>query len=152
MELDYNFNVFLTYSSGEKEYLIKYVDFNTIIGVGKTLEEALKEAQENLKIYLDYCKDNSIAIPNPSLKEEKDYSGKITLRMSKTLHQKVDERARKEGISVNSLVNEALNSYLYEKDVIELLLGNAKDKLTEIAKDCVEIEIKKHKNKYISNI
>ena len=149
MELDYNFNVFLTYSSGEKEYLIKYVDFNTIIGVGKTLEEALKEAQENLKIYLDYCKDNSIAIPNPSLEEEKDYSGKITLRMSKTLHQKVDERARKEGISVNSLVNEALNSYLYEKDVIELLLDNAKDKLTEIAKDCVEIEIKKHKNKDI---
>lgn len=152
MELDYNFNVFLTYSSGEKEYLIKYVDFNTIIGVGKTLEEALKEAQENLKIYLDYCKDNSIEIPNPSLEEEKDYSGKITLRMSKTLHQKVDERARKEGISVNSLVNEALNSYLYEKDVIELLLDNAKDKLTEIAKDCVEIEIKKHKNKDISNI
>ena len=152
MELDYNFNVFLTYSSGEKEYLIKYVDFNTIIGVGKTLEEALKEAQENLKIYLDYCKDNSIAIPNPSLEEEKDYSGKITLRMSKTLHQKVDERARKEGISVNSLVTEALNSYLYEKDVIELLLDNAKDKLTEIAKDCVEIEIKKHKNKDISNI
>jgi len=117
MEKDYRFEVFTDYSSGKKEYVVQYYDFDSVIGSGITIEEAINEAKSNLEYYISYCKDNNIFIPEPSTHDEIDYSGKVTLRMSKSLHKKVDLLSKKEGVSMNSFLCEAIQNYVLSKNM-----------------------------------
>ena len=113
MEKDYRFEVYKEYSGyGDKVFVVKYFDLDNVIGVGDTIEEAIEEAKENLEVFLDYFEENGIKIPEPTSHEEVDYSGKITVRMSKNLHRLVDERAKKEGIIINLLLNESITEYV----------------------------------------
>jgi antitoxin HicB len=42
---------------------------------------------------------------DPPVSDEKEYSGKILLRMPKMLHKFLAERAHQEGVSINKLLN-----------------------------------------------
>lgn len=58
MESNYEFNVSIDYSDyGDKVYVVRYTDFPNVIGSGDTIEEAIAEAQGNLEVYLNYCKE-----------------------------------------------------------------------------------------------
>ena len=119
MNLDYRFEVYTEYSDyGDKVYVAKYYDFDNVIGVGDTIADAIKEAEDNLEVYLDFCNEKGITVPKPSRYDYNDYSGKVTLRMSKTMHKKADELAKKEGVSLNSLLNEAIISYVTCKNLL----------------------------------
>ena len=80
------------------------------IGGGDTAEDAIKEAEENLDIFLEYLKDEGELIPSEY--EENNYSGKIALRTSKTTHRKLTQISNEEGISINMLINNAIESYI----------------------------------------
>ena len=84
------------------------------VGGGDTEEEAVKEAKENLEVLFDYLQSEGSAIPQEF--EENCYSGKIALRTSKTTHKKLAQIADEEGISVNSLINCAIENYLGKID------------------------------------
>lgn len=61
MESNYNFSVKIDYSGyGDKVYVVRYDDFPNVIGSGDTIEEAIEEAQGNLEVYFDYCKEKNI--------------------------------------------------------------------------------------------
>lgn len=134
MNKDYRFEVYTEYSGfGDKVYVAKYYDFDSVIGVGDTIEEAIKEAEENLEVYLEYCSENQVAIPSPSIHEDVDYSGKVTLRMSKTLHKLVCERAEKEGVSINMFLNEAVNAYVTRMNICDEVISKTIDKIAATA-------------------
>lgn len=135
MKKEYRFEVYTDYSSGSKQYIVNYFDFPNIIGVGDTVDEALEEAEGNLDYYLEYCSDKGIAIPEPSLHEVNNFSGKVTLRMSKTLHKKVDAQAKKEGVSINSFICEAVSNYIGGKTVINNLTEGAIDGIATVANE-----------------
>lgn len=42
------------------DYVVRFDDLESVIGVGETKAEAIKEAKILLKQYLDYCKDNHV--------------------------------------------------------------------------------------------
>lgn len=121
MSNDYRFEVFTDYCTDGKQYVVKYIDFETVIGVGDTIEEAIEEAEGNLEAYIDACRMMGIEVPEPSIHDYELYSGKVTLRMSKSLHQKVNDRARREGVSINSLLNEAIAEYIERMNVVSVL-------------------------------
>lgn len=100
------------------------------IGGGDTPEEAMNEAQENLEIYLEFLKDECRKIPEEDFKD--DYSGKIALRIAKSTHRRVAEIAEREGISINSLLNGAIEHYLGIKN-IDLRLDEKIDALREVS-------------------
>lgn len=63
---DYRFEVYTECSDfGDKVYVVRYFDVN-VIGVSDTIGEAIREAQGNLEVYLNYCKEKSIPVPKPS--------------------------------------------------------------------------------------
>ena len=124
MSNDYRFEVFTDYCTDGKQYVVKYIDFETVIGVGDTIEEAIEEAEGNLEAYIDACRMLGIEVPEPSIHDYELYSGKVTLRMSKSLHQKVNDRARREGVSINSLLNEAIAEYIERKNITCMLAEN----------------------------
>lgn len=99
--------------NGEFEFVAIFEQFPDVIGVGDTREEALSEANANLKLYFDFCEDNNTAIPEPLEKNDlSTYSGKITLRLSKQLHRDLSDYSLKDGMSINSIVNDAIRFYL----------------------------------------
>lgn len=106
-EYDYRFNVYQIETDKGLQWHVEYPDVSAVVGGGDSPEEAIAEAKENLKVYLDYLKDEKIELPKAS-KYESEYSGKVTLRMSHSLHKKITELSDFEGQSINSYINEAL--------------------------------------------
>lgn len=100
------------------------------IGGGDTVEEAISEAKENLEIYLDFLKEEHKKIPEADSKNE--YSGKIALRISKSTHRRLAEISDIEGISINLLLNNAIEHYLGLK-LYDMNINGKIDSLKEIA-------------------
>ena len=128
--VDYNFSVKTKHYGDEVEYVVIFDDFPNLIGAGDTVEEAIQEGRENLDVYINYCYDHSIPLPPPSDYEIKrcDYSGKVTLRMSKALHERASITADIEGVSLNAFVNEAIANYIsvLEKHIFMEAVDNIK--------------------------
>lgn len=111
---DYNFSVKKKVYGDDIEYVVIFDDFPNLIGAGDTPEEAIEEGMDNLDAYINYCYEKSIPVPEPTLSDcsENDFSGKVTLRMSKALHQRAVSVASSEGISLNSFLNEAVMDHI----------------------------------------
>lgn len=97
-------------ASGTTYWTASFPAIEGCVGGGSTAEEAIKEAEENLEIYLEYLESEGIGIPNEY--EDTSYSGKIALRVSKSTHKKLAEKSADEGVSVNMLINNAVEHYL----------------------------------------
>lgn len=83
------------------------------VGGGDTPEEAIVEAQENLEVYLEYLEEEKKRLPPEDV--EPLYSGKIALRVSRNTHKKIAAMADREGISINLLLNNAIERYIGEQ-------------------------------------
>ena len=95
------------YKDGTAEWCAEFPAVKGCIGVGSTAEEAIKEAFANLDFHLDALRKAGLPIPMED-DHAIEYSGKVLLRMSKSLHQQIAHVAEQEGTSLNSFINEAL--------------------------------------------
>ena len=100
------------------------------VGGGDTPEEAVAEAQENLEIFLDYLREEKKKVPDEYNPPE--YSGKIALRIAKSTHKRVAERAEQEGISINTFLSNAIEYVLGIKKY-EHMIDKKIDSLKAIA-------------------
>lgn len=84
-------------------------DLEGCVSVGDTPEEALANVEEARQLWLETAYEHGDPIPLPST--EREYSGRILVRMPKSLHRRLDEEASAEGVSLNqyivSLLSEA---------------------------------------------
>lgn len=71
---------------------------------GETPEEALRNLQGALESWLEAAEEDSRPIPAPEFFQPQQYSGRFTLRLSKSLHRFLSERAKREGVSLNQLI------------------------------------------------
>lgn len=111
--LDYRFKAFQFKTEEGFSWMIKYPDIPGVVGGGDTLQEAIKEGKENIKVYFEMLKEEGKNIPQPTLEPEpEEYSGKMVLRLSKTNHMKLSEVAKSEGVSINALLNEMVTEGL----------------------------------------
>ncbi len=78
---------------------------------GKTPDEAYRNTQDAIKLWILSAIERRIKIPTPK-KEEKEYSGKVILRMPKSLHKHLSQEAEKENTSLNQLMLYLLSSNL----------------------------------------
>jgi predicted HicB family RNase H-like nuclease len=69
---------------------------------GETVDALRQAFQDSVDDYLEFCAERG---ENP----EKPYSGKLMVRVDPELHKRVAIVARKRGVSINSLVCEALS-------------------------------------------
>lgn len=90
------------------EWCAEYPDVPGVVGGGTTPEEAVYDAQDNLKAHLSFLEEDGITAPKATSFEEDDYSGKISFRTSKTLHKRIAIISKREKISINQFLNEAV--------------------------------------------
>ena len=93
---------------------------------GETFEEALVLLNEIKRESFARWLNEGLPIPEPAEEAEEEYSGRFVLRIPKFLHRMLAERAERENVSLNSLINSLLTLALSE--------SNAVDKVKDIIK------------------
>ena len=85
--------------SDEGGFVASYPDLPGCITCGETEEEALKNALDAKKAWLEAALEENIEIPEPDSLEA--YSGQYKLRLPRSLHRALAEHSQREGISMN---------------------------------------------------
>lgn len=75
---------------------------------GETQQEALFSLDISRKLWIESRLATGLEVPEPQ--EEPEYSGRFLLRIPKSLHRELANEAEAEGVSLNSLVSNALAS------------------------------------------
>ncbi len=99
------------------QWNVEYPDIKGVGGAGTTQAEAIADAEENMKMHLQFLEEEGLPLPkqdNTDLINQ--YSGKFTVRLSKKLHRAATKMAEDEGISLNSFIVEALSRYCGQQE------------------------------------
>jgi predicted RNase H-like HicB family nuclease len=86
----------------EGGYTALHPDLEGCVSVGETREEALANLEEARRLWLETAYEHGDEIPLPST--EREYSGRVLVRMPKSLHRRLDKEARAEGVSLNQYI------------------------------------------------
>ncbi|HEC93686.1 MAG TPA: toxin-antitoxin system HicB family antitoxin, partial [Candidatus Atribacteria bacterium] len=68
------------------------------------LEEAYNMIKDAMAAWLEVAIEEGEKVPLPQVLEEEKYSGRILLRLPKSLHRKLIENAKEEGVSLNQYI------------------------------------------------
>ena len=83
----------------EGGFVVSYPDLPGCLSSGETVEQAIANAADAKKAWLEAAMEDGIEIPEPDSLD--DYSGQFKLRIPKSLHRSLAEHSRREGISMN---------------------------------------------------
>ena len=92
-----------TNKDGSTTWVVEYPDLPGCSAVGNTEEEALIESKIASELWLDEYFEQHKSYPVPK-EMSNSFSGKILVRLPKTLHKELVIEAEEEGVSLNSLV------------------------------------------------
>lgn len=119
--MEYGFITRIVDFDGEKVWVAESTDLNGCIGQGDSAESAIAELAENEKFWLEIAKKRGFVIPKPSVvKEQMDFSGKLTLRLGKRVHAETAKRAKEDGLSINQYITDAVVTYNTRRSVESL--------------------------------
>ena len=97
MEMSYRLE--LVEDKEEGGYVASYPDLPGCITCGDTIEEAVSNAKDAKKAWLEAALEEGIEIYEPDSLE--GYSGQFKLRIPRSLHRSLAEHSKREGISMN---------------------------------------------------
>lgn len=97
----------------EGGYFIEIEDLPGCYSQGETVEEALEMIEESRHLWLESAYEDGLDIPLPRDREK--YSGKFFIRAPKSLHRKLDQAAKREGVSLNLFLVSTLSTAVGEK-------------------------------------
>jgi antitoxin HicB len=103
MMSDYRFTVRALSDDEGGGYLVEFPDLPGCMSDGETVEEAVANGQDAKASWIAAMTEAARPIPPPTLEPTEPYSGKWQLRAPKSLHRKLAERAKREGVSLNTL-------------------------------------------------
>ncbi len=102
-EVEYPFTVRPLSGDEGGGYLIEFPDLLGCMSDGETVAEAVANGQDAKAAWLAAMRQAGRPIPEPGGDPAEAYSGKWQLRTPKSLHRSLAERARREGVSLNTL-------------------------------------------------
>jgi antitoxin HicB len=83
-------------------YLIEYPDLPGCMSDGETMEEVIKNGQDAVCAWIEAATEMNRSIPIPG--ELENQSGKWVQRAPKSIHLRLVNKAKEEGVSLNTLV------------------------------------------------
>lgn len=91
----------------DEGYLIEVPDLPGCMTAAATLDQAVSQLPEAMALWLGVALERGEPIPEPGQRsggpDLGSYSGRLLVRMPKTLHRRLIERADQEGVSANQL-------------------------------------------------
>lgn len=68
---------------------------------GDTIEELFRNIEDAKRAWIETCLERGQPVPEP---DDEQYSGQFRIRIPKSLHKKLAEKAREENVSLNQYV------------------------------------------------
>ncbi len=123
---EYGFN--LLWSDEDQGFIVTCPDFPGLSAFGETPEEALTEARLALDLFIESLHASGELLPKPTKTE--DFSGQVRLRMPKSLHHSLVQKADHEGVSLNTW----LVTLLSERNATSKLVDKVCSKIESVEK------------------
>lgn len=120
-------------ADGETCYVGSVAEFQNVSAYEDTYEAALATIRDVLTTIAMVAKEKGQQLPSPRTETDEIPSGRITLRMPRSLHAKVIKRAEVDETSANQIINIAVAEYLSQLSTAE--------KATEIMRNAAEKSI-----------
>lgn len=93
------------YPAQEGGFVSEIPDLPGCLSQGQTAAEAITMIEDAKKSWLSIALEQDMEIPLPAeFRSSENYSGKFNVRIPKTLHRSLANRARAEGVSLNQLI------------------------------------------------
>lgn len=113
MTIDYPFTVHHLSEEDGGGYLAEALDLNGCITDGETIKEAIHNLEDAITSWVKTAQELGRPIPQPS--DDSLFSGKWVVRTPKSIHHRLVDMAKREGVSLNtltvSLLAEGLGSH-----------------------------------------
>src|SRR5829696_6738289 len=106
--LPYHLTVVRDAEDRAKPWTASVEELSSCTSRGRTPEEALKGIQAAMTTWLEVALEEGREIPEP--KSATSHSGRLLLRMPRTLHAELTRVADREGVSLNQFITDALAS------------------------------------------
>lgn len=121
--LNYPILIEKIYDEGELLFTASIKELPGLIVYGESLEEVYNEIELAKADWIEANLEWGRKIKEPLENSLEEYSGKITLRIPKTLHKAVKERSEIEGVSLNQTIVQLINDGLFKQtqNVVEQL-------------------------------
>ncbi len=100
---------------------------------GETPQEAMESIEESKRLWITTAVKHGRSVPLPETDEQDEYSGRLTLRMPKSLHRKVADLAKREGISLNQFL---LSAVAFQGGLFESKTKRPPEVMVTIIQEC----------------
>jgi antitoxin HicB len=110
-----------TIQDEDGSFFIRIKELDGCMSCGDTIEEAYENIKEAMQLWIEVNIEDGVDIPFPDSMSEKEYSGKLNVRMSRSLHAKLSRQAKTNSVS--------LNAFIVEKLATESSIQEAKDEI-----------------------
>jgi len=105
----------VVYPAEEGGYVVEIPELPGCLSQGETIEEALQMIKDAQKCWIETALKDGADIPEPARGID-DYSGKLNIRMPKSLHKALAEKAKEENVSLNQYINYQLAKAIGRRD------------------------------------
>jgi len=113
---NYTMTIRRTLIDDEAQYVGRIAEFPNVVAYEDTYEEALEILRDAVCTLKTLADEKKQPFPQPLNFQEAEYSGRVTLRIPKSLHAKLDRMALAEDVSLNQLMVTGLATYVGEAD------------------------------------
>lgn len=110
MSLKYMMTIEEIEDDGEKFFSLSHIDLPGLTIYSDSIEEGLDELKAAKKEWFAAAIKAKLNIPLP--KNYSEASGRVTLRMPKTLHEELKVKSELESVSLNAYINQVINDGL----------------------------------------
>jgi len=114
---------------GEELFVARVAELPDVCEFADSANDARGLAKDTIETAYDLCMQKGIPFPEPKIVNDDlvSASGRVTLRMPKTLHTKLIEKAEEEDISLNQLIVSALSMNYGQYQATKGLVDELKD-------------------------
>ncbi len=120
-DLEYPVELFRRDDEGDRYWVAELPDLPGCVADGDTPDEAIDSLEEAKRLWIEARLENGHPIPEPT--DTRGYSGRLLLRMPKSLHRKLAAQSRREGTSLNMYVVSLLSGRASASEVEQLAVA-----------------------------
>lgn len=110
-------------------YFAEVLELTGCFSHGKSVEEAMRNLEEAMEGWIEAALEMGQSIPLPLATA--GYSGRVLLRLPKSLHKAAARRAEIEGVSLNQYLVTAVAAHLEGDNRVDKIVGQLSQELSQ---------------------
>lgn len=118
----------------EGGYTGEIAEFPGCVTQGETIEETHANLEDAARSWLEAVVEQGQVVPEPFAAAD-EFSGKVVLRLPKSLHGKASRYAEREGVSLNTILVTAIAQYIGERAAERAVMNSVTEvRVVEVGK------------------